>query len=117
MDRTQLDRWEREFEEKRVYYVYLHTDPATGEVFYVGKGKSGRAWAYTRQDRTYSHAKRLQELIEAGCDHGSWVSLLKTGLTEAESIHLESTTIHHLLDNGQPLLNVAIPLRPTQQTQ
>jgi hypothetical protein len=47
------------------FYVYLYVDPRDDSVFYVGKGKGGRALSHLK-DRTESEkAERMQVL-------GSW---------------------------------------------
>ena len=35
------------------YYVYLHRRVDTGEIFYVGKGRDGRAWSHRGRNRAW----------------------------------------------------------------
>ncbi len=44
------------------YYVYLYVDPTDGSVFYVGKGKNGRALAHLRADERKAITKRIRKI-------------------------------------------------------
>ena len=50
-DKTDLNRW----------YVYTHTDPATGEIVYVGEGTGQRFAAVNT--RSADHSAFLKEVI------------------------------------------------------
>jgi hypothetical protein len=50
-DKTDLNRW----------YVYTHTDPATGEIVYVGEGTGQRFAAVNT--RSSDHSAFLKEVI------------------------------------------------------
>jgi len=52
-DKTDLHRW----------YVYTHTDPATGEIVYVGEGTGQRFAAVNTRDAP--HSQFLKEIIHA----------------------------------------------------
>jgi hypothetical protein len=62
------------------YYVYLHIKEKTGEPFYVGKGKDGRA--YSKHNRS-QYWKRIYN------KYGFDVILLETNLSEKESLEKE----------------------------
>jgi hypothetical protein len=67
---------------ERGYYVYLHRDGQTNEVFYVGMGHGRRAWDKKRQ-----HDAWLQKIASLGDD---WtVEILKDDLSELEAFQLE----------------------------
>jgi len=71
---------------RRGYYVYLHKDKATGEVFYVGKGAGRRAWACNgRPDEWY---KRIATL-SAGWD----IEVVAEDLSEHEAFQLEAECV------------------------
>ena len=80
-------------------YVYLYVDPRDDEVFYVGKGKGGRALAHLSAPEKKAIAQRLAELRTAG--HDPRVEILAHGLQSAEVAHqIEAAAIDLLgLDN------------------
>ena len=47
------------------HYVYLYVDPTDDSVFYVGKGKNGRALAHLRADEKKRIAKRIRKIKAA----------------------------------------------------
>lgn len=81
---------------ERGYYVYLLTNPASGEVFYVGKGKRHRFAAHEMQWRTGggTNGAKLAKIAEAMSAAGR-VSALRFagGLTSDEAYQLERATI------------------------
>lgn len=70
---------------ERGYYVYAHKCRKTNQIFYVGKGKEGRAWNDRRSREWHEHVAKL----ERGYD----VLLLHDDLTEEEAIELERIQI------------------------
>jgi hypothetical protein len=78
-----------------MYYVYLHTDPKTGEVVYVGKGVGGRAWDVTRCRREHKeHQQWMLSLMEEGYLPTDWVSIYKKNMTEEEAFKEEVAYLH-----------------------
>lgn len=71
---------------ERGYYVYVHKDNRTGEVFYVGKGHGRRAW-----DARGRH-KVWQEKV-ASLEDGWSVEILKDNLSEFEAFELEHDNV------------------------
>jgi len=70
----------------RGYYVYLHKDHATGEVFYVGKGYGNRAW-----DTSSRNEKWLEKVGLLG---NAWdVEIVKQDLSEIEAFELEAELV------------------------
>lgn len=82
--------------EKHDYYVYIHKDKVTGEVFYVGKG---------RGKRYDSKHGRTQKWVERASVNGYVVELLRTELTECKAVELENTYLASNLENWK-LVNV-----------
>jgi hypothetical protein len=79
----------------RQFYVYLHKDPTTGEVVYVGKGKYGRAWDVTRcRTKNQDHQNWMKELCLRGFVPTDWVELLFKNLTENEAFQHEKEYLH-----------------------
>lgn len=71
---------------KRGYYVYVHKDRSTGEVFYVGKGHGKRAWnSKSRNSRWISKVASL-------CS-GWQVEIVQDDLSENEAFDLEISLI------------------------
>jgi hypothetical protein len=88
---------------KYTYYVYLHTDPVTKQVVYVGKGCNGRAWDVTRcRNTNHSHMLWMKAQIQAGFVPSDWVSILAKGLSEKAAFTLEK---EYLYTNGVLLFN------------
>lgn len=85
------------------YYVYFHIDStikrpiilnqfmATGQVFYVGKGREQRAWNLKRNE---GHGKKLQHLKKNGITDEEIVYIYKSGLSEKQARELESKLIY-----------------------
>ena len=48
------------------YYVYLYINPLDGTVFYVGKGKNGRALAHLRTGEKKAISETVQKIRAAG---------------------------------------------------
>lgn len=82
-------------------YVYLHRDPQTGEVRYVGAGSKGRAWACgwsarggpRRGNRTKEHQRWLQNLFAAGYTMANIVVIVKQGLPRSGALGIEKKEI------------------------
>lgn len=77
------------------YYVYLLSDPATDEIFYIGKGKENRVFMHV-QDALHTEWEsdrldRIRGIHEAGREVG--VFILRHGLTEDEALLVESSLL------------------------
>lgn len=78
-----------------MYYVYLHINPLTKEVFYVGKGKGKRAFASSRRNSSWrQYVGNLQDHFE--------VSIVHFCKTEAEALEKERLEIQKLVLQGKP---------------
>jgi len=86
-----------------IYYVYLHRHPVTKETLYVGKGVDSRAW--NMLNRHPDHTAMLYKFLQEGHPPGSWVSLVKWGLTEYEALVLEDKLQRDLIKQNVELLN------------
>lgn len=71
----------KKLKDKLGYYVYTHSDPKTGEVFYVGSGCARRA---------YEFGKRSDEWNRISSEIGNFtVTIIEQGLTRRESLDRE----------------------------
>ena len=50
------------------YYVYLLSDPISGEIFYVGKGKGNRVFAHFKDTKESKKVKKIQEIKDKGLE-------------------------------------------------
>ena len=74
------------------YYVYLYVNPADQSVFYVGKGKNGRALAHLHADEKKAIAKRIRKIREAG--HEPQIEILAHGLASPDdALKVEAAAI------------------------
>jgi len=76
---------------RRGYYVYVHRDRATGEVFYVGKGHGRRAWDKQRNSAWKEKVASLRDGWEA--------EIVQDDLTEIEAFELEAQLVQ---EHGGP---------------
>ena len=68
------------------HYVYIHRNPKTKQIFYVGVGYKGRAWSFK-----WGHSKHYYNYIQK---YGlPIVEMYKTDLTEDEAYELEEQLI------------------------
>jgi len=71
---------------RRGYYVYLHRERDTGEVFYVGKGHGRRAWQKTNRNDLW---KKRIEILGDGWD----VEIVADDLGELAAFELEFSLV------------------------
>ena len=50
------------------YYVYLLSDPISGEIFYVGKGKGNRVFAHFKDTKESKKVIKIQEIKDKGLE-------------------------------------------------
>ncbi|WP_430467013.1 hypothetical protein [Winogradskyella ouciana] len=71
------------------YYVYIHLNPTTNEIFYVGKGKGHRKTAKTsRNEKWVEYVSKLTEPHK--------VLVLKENLSERDALDLEKKVLKKL---------------------
>jgi hypothetical protein len=74
------------------YYVYLYVNPLDGSVFYVGKGKSGRALAHLRTDEKKAITKIIRKIRASGDEPR--IEILAHGLRDPEAaLRVEAAAI------------------------
>jgi hypothetical protein len=74
------------------YYVYLYLNPLDNAIFYVGKGKSGRALAHLHTHEKMAISKVIREIRAAGDEPR--IEILAHGLGSPETAHrVESAAI------------------------
>jgi hypothetical protein len=85
------------------FYAYLHRDPETREVVYVGKGTGGRAWDVSRNRNGHpDHQEWMYSLIAKGYIPSDWVTILLKNLTEEQAFNEEKRFLH---ENGTTRFN------------
>jgi hypothetical protein len=84
------------------FYVYIHIDPRTDEIRYVGKGKNDRA---SRMSRRYGYHKNwIKQLELLGLK--PIVRIVEANLKEKEALEKEKELISEYRKNGFNLTNL-----------
>lgn len=90
--------------------MYVYVDPTDASVFYVGKGKNGRALAHLRVDEKKRIAQRIRKIRAAGRE--PQIDILAHGLgTPEAALKVEAAAIDLL---GLPQLTNAVHGHGTQ---
>ena len=84
------------------FYVYEHTRADTGAVFYVGKGKGGRA--YEMRNRNSAHCSIVTELRAGGLD--AVVRIVRDNMSEPCAYTLEKMLIARRRETSGEMVNV-----------
>lgn len=91
-----------------IQYVYTHTNPNTGEIFYVGRGQKGRAWSCEGgKNRSVEHYTYMFNLMLDGFIPTDWVEIVGRNLTIDEATVLEQQLVKTL----RPILNKDIEIK------
>lgn len=77
------------------FYIYIHTRPDNGAVFYVGKGKGKRAFNLNRNPHWAAIYKK----------YGREVCIVTDNLSENEALNKEKELISHFKSLGADLVN------------
>ena len=74
------------------YYVYLYSDPSTGEIFYVGKGKGNRVFSHLEDTKESEKVEYIRKLRTQGLEPN--IEILIHGLDdEKTALRVESSII------------------------
>lgn len=96
--------------EDLAFYVYALVDPSNNEIFYIGKGTHNRVFQHLRDAHEELHETDKLNRIRDIESKGLTVQhvIIRHGLTEAESLKIESSLIDLLRFQEQPLTNLAL---------
>ena len=83
-----------ELQAQNFNYVYLHVDPETQEVVYVGMGTVSRAWDVKTREVKDNHYQWLQGLLKKGYVPSEWVSIEYKQLSREDAYNKELELIH-----------------------
>ena len=61
-----MKRFSKEIKKALKYYVYLFSNPITGEIFYVGKGKGDRVFSHLEDTNENEKVKKIKEIRSQG---------------------------------------------------
>lgn len=84
-------------EQQTCYYVYMHTKEDSGDIFYIGAGKGGRAFSKQGRNNYWINIVRK---------HGYDVFIIKGGLSFSDSRKLEVELIKSVRSMGVKLSNL-----------
>ena len=73
------------------YYVYLLSDPISGEIFYVGKGKGNRVFSHLKDSSDNQKSRKIQELKLKGLEPK--IEFLVHGVEGIAVCHLTSSDV------------------------
>ena len=72
-------------------YVYIYTDPRSGEPFYIGKGQGNRVFSHLDDLADTEKTSTIRAIRESGAE--PQIDILRYGLTEAEAALVEASAI------------------------
>ncbi|MGF1713229.1 hypothetical protein L4C37_22045 [Vibrio kagoshimensis] len=81
--------------EKLEYYIYLYSDPDTGEVFYVGKGCGNRVFSHLKDSKESAKVNKLSELKKQ--NKSPHIEILLHGLKDEETAKKVESAIIDLI--------------------
>jgi hypothetical protein len=73
------------------HYVYLLVNPLDGRVFYVGKGKGGRAWSHLKDSAKTEKGKIIKNIRKRGLE--TQIQILAHGLDTTTARRIETAAI------------------------
>lgn len=73
------------------YYVYIYTDPRSGNPFYIGKGKGGRVFSHLNENQETEKTRIIEEIRQSGQE--PCIDILRYGMTELEAKLVEASAI------------------------
>lgn len=77
--------------ERLGYYVYLYSDPANGQPFYVGKGIGNRVFSHLKDSSETQKVQRIAEIRSRGQEPK--IEILAFGLDEETAFKVEAAAI------------------------
>lgn len=80
-----------------VFYVYVHKKADTGEIFYIGKGNTNRAWVSNKRSAFWKNVSKK---------HGHIVEIIHNDLDEDTAMMLEVAEINNHKALGIKLCNL-----------
>ena len=81
-----------------MYYVYLLSDPETGEVFYVGQGQGNRVFQHFKDKGISDKTRRIKSLFDKGIDPK--IEILVHGIQDELTVKKVEAAIIDLLDKS-----------------
>jgi hypothetical protein len=104
--------------EQKVHEVYLHRNPVTKEVFYVGSGKWHKYTGIRRATQFDKSCSRPKAWFKVVNQFGlPLVEILADNLSKKDSIELEELITEEYFEMGAPLVNVNIGKTPSAETK
>lgn len=73
------------------HYVYVYSDPFTGEVFYIGMGKGNRAFDHLEEQGDSEKVKKIRSILRKGKEPK--IEILKSGMDEKTARAVETAAI------------------------
>lgn len=80
------------------FYVYLLSDPDTGEVFYVGKGKGNRVFQHFKEKESNAKTRRISEILKSGKEPK--IEILIHGIEDEMTVKKIEASVIDLLDKA-----------------
>jgi hypothetical protein len=80
------------------FYVYLLSDPDSGEVFYVGKGKGNRVFQHLKEKENSAKSRKISEIIDSGKEPK--IEILVHGIEDERTAMKIEAAIIDLLDKS-----------------
>ena len=78
------------------YYVYLLSDPISGEIFYVGKGKGNRVFSHLKDNSDNQKSRKIKDLKSKGLEPK--IEILVHGVDDETTIKKIEAAIIDLID-------------------
>lgn len=80
------------------FYVYLLSDPDTGEIFYVGKGKGNRVFQHFKDKEVNAKTNRIREILRNGKEPK--IEILVHGIEDENTVKKIEAAIIDLLEKA-----------------